>query len=285
MVAELAERGLPVITQYELFWMVHKAYEFSSQKKLYLRSERPSREDFIRLRKNLTSSGALQRDKNYGDRVYYITFLPDLPAEDIICLVDRYCYVAYLSAMQRWGLTNRFSNDVQLVRPNRDGVKRLLSDQIQKDAQEFGYEKLPIELKNIRHPGRVRQRTISVNEVTQVGAYVKVRGTQTRVSTIEQTFLDTLVRPDLCGGMTHVMDVWGEHAGVHLKGIISHLDASARGLVLSRAGYIIEHYFDVSDPRLDKWAERAVRGGTRLLDPAKPYADKYSERWCISLNA
>jgi hypothetical protein len=44
------------------------------------------------------------------------------------------------------------------------------------------------------------------------GAFKNIEGRKLRVSTIGRTFLDMLRRPDYCGGMRHVMEIYGSAA-------------------------------------------------------------------------
>ena len=105
-----------------------------------------------------------------------------------------------------------------------------------------------------------------------------------RVSTIGQTFLDMLQKPDLCGGMTHVLEVWEEYAATYLNQIVPTIDATPGALIKSRAGYIFQEYLGLEHPDIEKWETFSQRGGSRKLDPSKEFAPTYSEKWMISIN-
>ena len=137
---------------------------------------------------------------------------------------------------------------------------------------------------NIVHPRYVRQRPVQLHRSRDVINAVQDRNSFTRVATIGQTFLDMLRRPGLCGGMAHVLEVWDGHAGNYLNDIVTAIDC-ASAVVKCRAGYIIEERLGLNDPRVAAWRSRARRGGSRRLDPGRPYVSIWSETWMISLNA
>ena len=110
------------------------------------------------------------------------------------------------------------------------------------------------------------------------------RGTEMRMSTVGQTFLDMLQRPDLCGGMSHVLDVWEEHASTFLDEIASTVDRTAKALVKSRAGYILDERLGLHHPCIERWKTLGQRGGSRKLDPTRDFAPAFSGTWMISLN-
>jgi len=260
----LETAGKPVITQFEFFRVIWRMYQFSAEKKLYLRHDTPTQDDYSRLRLNLKKTGVIGA------------------AEDIICIVDPTCYVSHLSAMQRWGLTDRNPGALLLTRPDRKAAQAQLHKYI--DDTLYDDEENPFPLKVLNHPKRVRRRTVSVYETKTYGAYIQNRGNDVRISTIGQTFLDSLQKPDLCGGMSHVLDVWREHASTYLDEIVASVDTTTSGLVKSRAGYIIEEFLGLAHAGVEPWKALGQRGSSRKLDPSKEFAPTFSETWMISLN-
>ena len=93
-----------------------------------------------------------------------------------------------------------------------------------------------------------------------------------------------LDQPALCGGMAHVLDVWVAHAPPFVEEIIAAIDRAPEKIIKVRAGYIFNELLQISDERIEAWARFAQRGGSRRLDPAKAYVNRYSEKWMISLN-
>ena len=282
--AELLEkRGRPVLTQFEFFRAIWQMYREASGKRLYLRGNTPDRDDHVRLKSYLQKAAVIGPDRDYRARVLRVLSLSDLPAEDIVCLVDPTCYVSHLSAMQRWGLTDRSPEALILTRPDRKtAAEQLLAHRAEALGPD-GTAAFPLPI--IGHPTRVRGRTVRVCESRSAGAYLQNRGSDVHLATIGQTFLDTLQKPDLCGGMAHVLEVWEEHAETYLDNIVSAVDTAPGGLVKSRAGYILAERLSLHHPRIECWKAYCQRGGSRKLDPAKNFAPVFSETWMISLNA
>ena len=257
-------------------------YRESSGKKLYLRRNEPNRDDYCRLRSSLKDAGVIGTDPDYGARVIRVLSISDLPAENIICLVDPTCYISHLSAMQRWGLTDRSPKALVLTRPDRKTATDRLRAYRTEALGENEADSFPLTI--VGHPGRVRGRDVHIYTSKTAGAFLKNRGSDVRLSTIGQTFLDMLQQTDLCGGMSHVLDAWEEHAETYLDDIVATVDTATSGLVKSRAGYILEERQGLDHRSIERWKAFAQRGGSRKLDPAKDFAPTFSETWMISLN-
>jgi len=114
--------------------------------------------------------------------------------------------------------------------------------------------------------------------------FLKNRSNDVRLSSIGQTFLDMLQKPDLCGGMSHILDIWEEHAETYLDEIVAAVDTTTSGLVKSRAGYILEERLELNHPGVGPWKALGQRGGSRKLDPSKEFTPTFSETWMISIN-
>ena len=278
----LEENGKPVLTQFDFFQIVRKMYRDHGARKLYLRSNAPAKDDYIRIVADLKKTAVVAADRDYGKRVIRVLAVSDLPAEDIVCLVDPTCYVSHLSAMQRWGLTDRRPDALALTRPDRRTATQRIQNYMRKALGED--ETTPLPLRIVGHPERVRRRAVRVHESKAAGAFLKNRGSEFRLSTIGQTFLDMLQRPDLCGGMSHILDVWEEHAENYLEDIVSAVDSCENGIVKSRAGYILEERLGLRHGTIESWKKFCQRGSSRKLDPTGAYAPTFSETWMISLN-
>ena len=279
---QLETNDKPVVSHFDFFRIARAMYRESSGRKLYLRREVPDRDDIVRLRSILKSAGVIGSDRDYGSRVIRVLSVSDLPSEEIACLVDPTCYVSHLSAMQRWGLTNRTPRALALTRPDRKTAAAALRARMNEAMNGEGDNPYPLVL--IKHPHRVRRRSITVYESRAAGAFMTNRGTDLRLSTVGQTFLDMLQRPDLCGGMSHGLDVWEEHAASFLDEIATTIDRTPKALVKSRAGYILEEHLGLDHPCVERWKALGRRGGSRKLDPTREFAPTFSPTWMISLN-
>jgi predicted transcriptional regulator of viral defense system len=278
----LDDLNRPVIAPFELFELIRRMFSEQEGKKLYLREVEPTAEVYARLRTNLKKSGIIAPDRDYGARMFRIVGAADLPADEIVCLSDPTSYISHLSALQRWGLTERTSNSLIITRPDRVASSVILKGIVENRLGSSARPLIP--LRRITHPEMVRRRSITVYETKFSGNWVQVRGAYARLSTIGQTFLDTLQKPDYCGGMSHVLDIWQEHAEVYRDEIIRAVDDGGIDILKSRAGYILEERLGLHDERIEAWKLLGQRGSSRKLDPHGPFASQFSETWMISLN-
>ena len=235
---KLKRKNLPIISRFELFHAVWEMYEYAQNQKLYLRGSLPSEDDFRRIRRGLLAGGIISNDPDYGSSVLRVLTVSDMPADNIVCLADTTCYISHISAMQRWGLTNRMPKALHITRPDRSKAKDLLSQKMEQICSDG--EVNPFKLSYINHPGKVRGRSLTVSSSKIFGRYLRTRDDNVRLSTIGQTFIDTIDKPNLCGGMAHVLDVWKEYAPQYLQKIIETVDLDERPIIKCRAGYIVE---------------------------------------------
>ena len=279
----LEQQEKPVVAPFDFFRVVWRMYTEPAPKNLYLRDKFPDKTAYSRLKRTLQSMNVIGADRDYGARVIRVLSVSDRPADDIVCLVDPTCHVSHLSAMQRWGLTNRNPIALMLTRPNRADSEDFL--RARRDEALDDGETNPFRLPVVRHPARVRGRPVSIHESKAAGKHINIPGTAVRLSTIGQTFLDMVQAPQLCGGMSHAMDVWEEHAETYLEEIVAAVNDSPSKLAQSRAGYILEEHLGLRHPAIEAWKALGQRGGSRKLDPAQPFAPEFSETWMLSINA
>lgn len=274
----------PVFTDYSLFLIVRDLYK--NPEGLYLRGKSATLENYRRARELLIRVKRITQDEDYPS-VYRVLAKQDLSADEITCLLDPFCYISHLSAMQRYGLTDRRPEALYLTIPAADNLKEMIKAKMD---QDYGPElkNLPRDeihrLTIIHHPDQVRKRKLDIFSTKSYGPHLRAKGSYARVSTIGQTFLDMLEEPQRCGGMAHVLEIWQEHAHLYLSDIISAVENAPKSIHKVRAGYILDEVLKIDKPQIQSWAKFAQRGGSRILDPTKPFASAYSEKWMISIN-
>jgi predicted transcriptional regulator of viral defense system len=298
-----------------IFHIIREIFRASDRRQLFLRDPVATGEGLARVIRNLQKAGAIGTDEDYHKAVYRVHSVDDGSAEEICALVNPFGYISHLSAMQRWGLTDRRPEALHLTMPPANGIKPRLEEQMLAD---YGvpFANLPageaVKLPFIRHPEAVRGRKISVYETKTPGKWLRVQGAHARLATIGQTFVDMLERPNYCGGMAHVVDVWREHATTYQEEIIGAVEETATPIAKVRAGYLLDDILGViddspegegalpgsgddspeasdpprisKDPRIQGWVRFAQRGSSRVLDPAKDFSADHSEKWMLSIN-
>jgi hypothetical protein len=273
------------VTPYGLFLELRALYK--SGRDLHLRRRLPDSEELRRRRQNLVKANVLTTDPDYSYRAYQVVGSDAGTAEDVACIVDPFCCIAYLSAMARYGLTDRRPHDLHIKTPDARLRARWLEHRLRSD---YGTELDQLEPnqvvspRGVNHPPQVRSRPIQAHVSVHMGDMIDIRDSHARVTTIGQTFVDMLEHPDACGGMAHILDLWEEHAGLYVNEIVETAELHPRPIVKVRAGYILDERLGTSDDRIESWTRYAQRGGSRVLDPGSAFAPVFSEKWMLSLN-
>jgi len=286
----LSELAQPVVTDYELCLTIFNLF----QAKQY-------RESAIEINKRTKPSPKYLKTTVIAPLIELGIILPltDFPhervfqilgkqqdAEDIACTVDPFAYISHLSAMAYHGLTNRLPKVIYLSTPSPKDWIKFANKKMEKDYsghfKEFLEYSLP-KLTRINFSTILKNKIFRYSSVHQ-GAFKHIDGRMLRVSTIGRTFLDMLRKPEYCGSMYHVVDVYKNSGEQYSKLIIDEIDRHGTNIEKARTGYLLEEILKIKDNRIDEWANNVQRGGSRKLDPKQPYREIYSERWCISLN-
>lgn len=282
----LESSTLPVLTSYMLFQELRNIY--LSGQKLWLRKPLPLKSDLQKIITALLNANVLTNDKDFS-KVYRIVSNSDCPADEICGIVQPLCYISHLSAMARYGLTDRRPSDLYLTAPSLKNEQLLWRDYYVRDygTNALNYldsQKIFTSTVRSKFPAVVRKQPIKIFRVNHLGKSQKVRGKYSRIASIGQVFCDMLEKPEACGGMSHVIETWKIHALTYLNEIIEIIDSTPKKITKVRAGYLLNELLNINDIRIDNWVKFTQRGSSQLLDPQAPFASKFSEKWMLSLN-
>lgn len=282
----LLKRDLPIITFYDFFVLGHAlftnhSWEGEPLKRMPKGWDQTRANNAIR---RMEERRALVPDSDFRSGVWRVTQSTRAgSAEEVANIADPFAYVSHLSAMQKYGLTDRSPKALHLTTPRRDIWNNLRNERVRRDLPNIE----TIEKSILNRPGfrdTIRRRPVIVHISSHPWRPVPISGEQTRVTSIGQTFADMLVEPALCGGMRHVLDVWEREADQWLPEILDEVNQLSSKIAKVRAGYILSEVLGVKHPKIASWERLAQRGGSRKLDPEGAYLPEFSERWMISLN-
>lgn len=284
------EHRSSVVSLYDLglqLWQLYGAREYAGHRIKNLRNPVPARSSLFKYRDELIENGVLEHRSDMPPDTWLLTLSPFKDPDDVLCGLDPFCYLSHLSAMAYHGLTELvprllFATSFPAAVWRQHALQRMESD-LGDSLADYRQARMPALQ---RHAfDTVGKRRVSLFTSKAAGSFIAVRDRPLRVASLGRTFLDMLRRPDLCGGIHHVIDAFVEHAGMYVPLIADELDRHGDPIEKVRAGYILEERCGIRDnPRIEAWVQFAQRGGSRKLDPAEAYWPEFSEKWMISLN-
>lgn len=283
----LIESDAPVVTDYEFYQMGVKLHAAGSWKGVPI-SRLPSGWDHTRMRnaqRRLRGRQAIAPDADFRMGIWRVVQSTRAgSAEEIACIADPFCYVSHLSAMERYGLTDRSPEALHLSTPWRPIWNAMRDERLAADGTEERKFDAPA-LVRFGFKDKIRRRPVNVHETRHPAIPTTVSGERTRITDIGRTFADMLEAPALCGGTRHVLDIWENQALNWSNAIIAGVDSLNSKIAKVRAGYIFTERLGLEDERIAAWEAFAQRGGSRKLDPDSAYVPVFSERWMLSINA
>lgn len=283
------EYTFPVITNYALALIVFRLLQAGevNGRRLRARPRFARRSDLYAARDGLLRRGTFKEDPALPGSVYRIVDRSRTDPEAVLSAVDPFGFLSHLSAMAYHGLSNRLPKVVFFTTLAatawRDAAKETMRRDLGDQLRQYEEQGLPpLQRTQLE---RVQGMAVTYIRTSFPGGYRLAQEGTIRVATLGRTFLDMLRRPELCGGMSHVLEIFASRGREHAALIINELDQRGAPIDRVRAGYILEELCGVNDPRIAAWTADAQRGGSRKLDPQGEYAPRFSERWQLSINA
>jgi len=282
----LLQRDYPVITSYDFFILGQKLFIAKKWDDDVLKRI-PNDWDQTRANnaiKRLARKRVLTGDSDFRSNVWRVTQATRAgSAEEVACIADPFAYVSHLSAMQKYGLTDRIPKALHLTTPKRSIWNTLRDAKLHEDFPDIQSSKRPA----LNRPGfkeTIRRRPVIVHASSHPWTPAPISGEEARITSIGQTFADMLTEPNLCGGLRHVLEIWEREAEPWMEEITNAVDQLDSKIAKVRAGYILTEVMDVDHPTIHNWEQYAQRGGSRKLDPDAEYTPVFSEKWMISIN-
>ncbi|CAM4066793.1 type IV toxin-antitoxin system AbiEi family antitoxin domain-containing protein [Roseateles saccharophilus] len=285
----LGQRGALVVTRYELAHLAWGIYKQSSHDGTPLRNHKTQldRAAFSRVEAKLVANGVLQPIPGVPENAAYVLVGANISdARVLACAIDPFCYVSHLSAMEFHGITDRMPEQLYISTPATARWRSFAQDRMQRDLGEDYADYTRAGLPAVQRSAftKLNNRPVHLFKSLHLGAYRSFKEQHLRVATLGRTFLDMLREPSLCGGLSHVLAVFKEHAAANRRLILDELDQHGAAIDKVRAGWVLEQVAGLTDSRIDAWAALAQRGGSRKLDASADYSSSFSERWALSIN-
>lgn len=281
----IEKHNKPIVNLYEVIMYMYKLYSERSYGGLSIGKISALEPDIRVINRHIDE--LIEKDvisQHLGLPIYMIRSKPRPTAQQFICSINPFSHIAYLSAMEWHGITDRIPHTLHSVTCSQSAYKSYQKKKIKSDLGEVNDEHQLIVPRVTKIPSFDNKRF----QLHQSKNYQQPREVSdsggVRVSSLGDTFLDMLKKPELCGGFSHVMDIYQEYAEEHLALIVRAVDKKGTGIDKARAGFVLEERCGLSHRIIDNWKKTVQRGGSRKLIPENEYRDVYSETWCISIN-
>ncbi|MBL4603205.1 MAG: hypothetical protein JKY84_10685 [Emcibacteraceae bacterium] len=218
----------------------------------------------------LTEENIIAKDYHYS-RMWKLQKYRTLSAQEKVCLADPLASISHLSALYEYKFTEVKSDFLHLTISVANSQKEKLNT----------LNAMPL-YSTTSHPNTIGETKLFIHRSSKIDD--KTKRQFINISNIPRTFFDTLDKPQFCGGISHVLKIWDNHAIHHIEDIIDKIENYGTKIIKVRAGYIIEERLNIKNPIVENWKIFAQRGGSRRLDPSKKYKSTFSEKWMLSIN-
>lgn len=205
-------------------------------------------------------------------------------AQQIVCGLTPWSHLAYLSAMEWHGITDRIPYSLHLIQAPLTTARKQQLTQLKEQFPGL-QNKQPLLVRGLTLHEKIDGKEVQQHTYRNYRARAELHNSGgIRVTTLGETFLDMLREPNMCGGYAHVENVFEEHAADNLPLIVKAVDRNGTGIDKARAGYLLEEVCGITHRTIDSWKASVQRGGSRKLVASNPYKNTFSEVWCISIN-
>lgn len=217
-------------------------------------------------------------DKNYEDRPY-----------EVICSLYEAGYISYYSAMYYYGLVKENNKNIYFTTLERREWNNYYLKMLENKKFSFSKHEEEHELKSLipLYPKEDKYfdyqllvfTTKSIDEFE-----TDLKGI--RIRKIEFLFLDMTRKPQYCGGIDTVLNVFKKYGKQYEREVVQLTNSIGNTMDKARIGYIYSKILRTTNNTVESWKGEMIslRGGSRKFVPYLPYYSEYDEDWNISLN-
>ncbi len=177
----LRRQRKPIIEDIDIWEILEEIYKNKSVS--YLRGDAPTSSTLSRTKLLLSAERVISRDHNYR-RSWRVNELPDIPADEAVCLMDRGTCISHLSAMQIYKISERRPLQLYITVATNEQWREMV-------AKTNHGNDAPLTVRR-HHPPVVRSRKIDALQTKNFPNITQMRGSFVRATEIGQTFLDML---------------------------------------------------------------------------------------------
>lgn len=221
----------------------------------------------------------LHEESNY----YLVSPYKEKPYAEIVCSLYPYGFIAYITAMSWYGITDRIPKKIYYTSPSRSLWKKKSTEDITERIGHYAksLDFVPFFPKEMRVSGYYLVAMETKNYIEPLEAEGGVRVTE-----IGQLFIDMTRRPEFSGGESHVIEVYSEYGYAFRKKIIKQLMKVGTSIDKARVCFLLENVCGVSSSQIEEWKleQSGKRGGSRKFSHRNGFSSCYSSSWGISLN-
>ena len=281
----LNEHPKPVIALHEFNLYIYRLYRdkvFDGHKIGKIQSAEPDTRVLTDALSGIIEQGILS--PVIPGHIWQLSNRNEATAQQIVCDLTPWSHLAYLSAMEWHGITDRIPHVLHLIQAPLASARKQHILQLKDQFPDLKNEQ-PLLVRSYTSNEKIDGKELLQHTHRNYRIRPELHGSGgVRVTNLGETFLDMLREPDLCGGYAHVQDVFEEYAATHLPVIVKAVDRNGTGIDKARAGYILEEVCGLSHRTIDSWKASVQRGGSRKLVASNSYKNIFSEVWCISIN-
>ncbi|WP_457809507.1 type IV toxin-antitoxin system AbiEi family antitoxin domain-containing protein [Kushneria sp. EE4] len=267
---------------------LYKKEMYKGERILNIKTKTPGNEQFRRCISRLEISGVIDYPgmkllDPLSFRYLIVKPFSKASTEELLCSIYNYGYISHLSAMAWYGVTDRIPKLIYFTTCSQKMWKEKSLSEITERIGSLSVAKnfMPVFPISGEHFGK---EVIVISTSNYLVPRENERGV--RVRDIGNLFLDMLKNPNRCGGESHVISVFFEHAEIFQRQIIKAADKYGTAIDQARVGFFFEKVLEKDIPIIKKWKDSKSnqRGSSRLFIANGEFHSHYDSEWNLSIN-
>jgi len=240
-------------------------------------------EEYFRKDKNL-----LVQDKLHGKYSHVIKSNEKMTPEEAICSLYPLGYFNYLTALQKYGLTEVQSKKIYFSIISRNHWNTFFQNLLSQIDYSYLPQRYDLDLKRLKpiypQESYFNYKKLILVQQKNIDLFNSINNL--RVNSIGSLFIDITRKPELSGGFDTVKECYKKFSHKYLNEIYTAIKIKGTGIDKARVGYLLDKVAGIQDSTIREWKRNMVglRGSSRKLIASEPFAPTFDPEWNISLN-